>query len=74
MVIADYYSYSLFDFIIYHMVDHVIIRFLFYRNNRKNLLKIQNFIELSTNFNSKKISLNFYLCKNLKTLRYIYYI
>ena len=70
-VTAGYWSYSLFDFVIYYMVDYVIIRSIFYYNNRKNLLKNQNLIRLSTNFDLKKISLNFCLCKNLRAARYI---
>ena len=71
MATANYYFYSLFDFEIYYMIDYVIIRFIIYHNNRKNLLKIQNLIRLSINFDLKKISLNFCLCKNLRAVRYI---
>ena len=71
MVITNCYFYVLFDFIIYYIVDYVIIKFIFYYNNHKNLLKTQNFIGLSTNFDLKKINLNFYLYKNLRAARYI---
>ena len=71
MIKTNYCSYSSFDFINYYMVDYVITSFIVYYNNSKKLLKNQNLIRLSTNFEIKKISLNFYLCKNLKAVRYI---
>ena len=73
-VTAGYCSYSLFDFIIYYMVDYVINGSILHHNNRKNLLKNQDLIRLSTNFDLKKISLNFCLCKNLRAARYIIYL
>ena len=53
IITANYYSYFLFDFISYYIINYVIIKSIFYYNNRKNLLKNQNLIRLSTNFNLK---------------------